>query len=35
MSEAAGLRLSVQLCSVYWHYLLLLWLVLFYMLSSS
>jgi cytochrome c oxidase subunit 3 len=35
VSEAAGLRLSVQLCSVYWHYLLLLWLVLFYMLSSS
>lgn len=33
--EAAGLRLSVQLCSVYWHYLLLLWLVLFYMFSST
>ena len=35
VEQAAGLRLSVQLCSVYWHYLLLLWLVLFYMLSST
>lgn len=35
IEQAAGLRVSVQLCSVYWHYLLLLWLVLFYMLSST
>jgi cytochrome c oxidase subunit 3 len=35
VERAAGLRVSVALCSVYWHYLLLLWLVLFYMLSSS
>lgn len=33
--RAAALRVSVELCSVYWHYLLLLWLVLFYMLSST
>jgi cytochrome c oxidase subunit 3 len=35
IEQAAGLRVSVELCSVYWHYLLLLWLVLFYMLSST
>jgi cytochrome c oxidase subunit 3 len=35
VGQAARLRVSVQLCSVYWHYLLLLWLVLFYMLSST
>jgi len=35
VEKAAGLSLSVELCSVYWHYLLLLWLVLFYMLSST
>lgn len=35
VEQAAGLRVSVELCSVYWHYLLLLWLVLFYMLSST
>ena len=35
IEQAARLRVSVQLCSVYWHYLLLLWLVLFYMLSST
>jgi len=35
VEQAARLRTSVQLCSVYWHYLLLLWLVLFYMLSST
>ena len=34
VTQIAAVRLSVQLCSVYWHYLLLLWLVLFYMLSS-
>jgi cytochrome c oxidase subunit 3 len=35
MARAAALRVSVELCSIYWHYLLLLWLVLFYMLSST
>jgi cytochrome c oxidase subunit 3 len=35
VEKAAGLRVSIELCSVYWHYLLLLWLVLFYMLLSS
>jgi len=35
IEQGARLRISVQLCSVYWHYLLLLWLVLFYMLSST
>lgn len=35
VTQIAGVRLSVQLCSVYWHYLLLLWLVLFYLLSST
>jgi cytochrome c oxidase subunit 3 len=27
--ELIDLRLSVELCTVYWHYLLLVWLVLF------
>jgi cytochrome c oxidase subunit 3 len=27
--ELIEVRLSVELCSVYWHYLLLVWLVLF------
>jgi cytochrome c oxidase subunit 3 len=35
VSQVASLHLSVQLCSVYWHYLLLLWLVLFYMFIST
>jgi cytochrome c oxidase subunit 3 len=33
--EAAHLRLSVQLCSFYWHYLLLIWLILFSLLLST
>ncbi len=28
-------RLSVELCTVYWHYLLLVWLVLFALLLST
>ena len=28
----AGLRLSVELCAIYWHFLLLVWLVLFALL---
>ena len=35
VTRIAAVRLSVQLCSVYWHYLLLLWLVLFYLFSST
>lgn len=35
VTQIANVRLSVQLCSVYWHYLLLLWLVLFYLLTST
>ena len=31
-SELSQLRLSVQLCAVYWHFLLVVWLVLFALL---
>jgi cytochrome c oxidase subunit 3 len=31
--EVGQVRLSVELCTVYWHYLLLVWLVLFALLS--
>ncbi|MDT8399226.1 MAG: cytochrome c oxidase subunit 3, partial [Pseudomonadales bacterium] len=30
-----GIRLSVELCAVYWHFLLLVWLVLFALLSYT
>ena len=33
--ETGEVRLSVQLCSVYWHYLLLVWLVLFALLLAT
>jgi cytochrome c oxidase subunit 3 len=33
--EAIDLRPSVELCTVYWHYLLLVWLVLFAVLLST
>jgi cytochrome c oxidase subunit III len=33
--EVGEVRLSVELCAVYWHYLLLVWLVLFAVLLSS
>lgn len=33
--ELIDLRLSVELCTVYWHYLLLVWLVLFALLLST
>jgi cytochrome c oxidase subunit 3 len=33
--ELIDLRLSVELCTVYWHYLLLVWLVLFTVLLST
>ena len=35
LAEVAGVRLSVALCSVYWHYLLLVWLILFGLLLST
>lgn len=35
VNQIASVRLSVQLCSVYWHFLLLIWLGLFYLLSST
>jgi cytochrome c oxidase subunit 3 len=28
-------RLSIELCTVYWHYLLLVWLVMFVLLLST
>jgi len=31
-SELSRLRLSVHLCAVYWHFLLVVWLVLFALL---
>jgi cytochrome c oxidase subunit 3 len=33
--EVAKVRLSVELCTVYWHYLLLVWLVLFAVLLHA
>jgi cytochrome c oxidase subunit 3 len=33
--EVGEVRLTVELCAVYWHYLLLVWLVLFAVLLSS
>ena len=35
VDETARVRLSVTLCSVYWHYLLLVWLILFGLLLST
>lgn len=34
-TEAIDVALSVELCSVYWHYLLLVWLALFALLLST
>jgi cytochrome c oxidase subunit 3 len=33
--EVGAVRLSVELCAVYWHYLLLVWLVLFALLLDT
>ena len=33
--EVRDVRLSVELCTLYWHYLLLVWLVLFALLLST
>jgi len=34
-AEADSVRLSIELCTVYWHFLLLVWIVLFGMLLST
>jgi cytochrome c oxidase subunit 3 len=34
-ADAESVRLSVELCSVYWHYLLLVWIGLFALLLST
>ena len=34
-SDLEPVRLSVELCSVYWHFLLLVWLVLFALLLKT
>lgn len=34
-AELIDVRLSVELCAVYWHYLLLVWVVLFWLLLST
>ncbi|MEQ9562615.1 MAG: cytochrome c oxidase subunit 3 [Woeseiaceae bacterium] len=34
-ASADSVRLSIELCTVYWHYLLLVWLVLFGLLLST
>jgi cytochrome c oxidase subunit III len=33
--DVAHMRLSVELCTVYWHFLLLIWLILFGLLFSG
>ncbi|MBE0627282.1 MAG: cytochrome c oxidase subunit 3 [Burkholderiales bacterium] len=34
-AEVGAVRLSVELCTTYWHYLLLVWLILFALLLST
>jgi cytochrome c oxidase subunit 3 len=34
-AEADSVRLSIELCTIYWHFLLLVWIVLFGMLLST
>ena len=34
-AEAHKIRVSVELCTIYWHFLLLVWLVLFALLLST
>lgn len=34
-SDAAGVKESIELCTVYWHYLLLVWFVLFALLLAT
>ncbi len=35
VGEVRGVRLSVELCAVYWHFLLLVWLVFFALLLMT
>jgi cytochrome c oxidase subunit 3 len=35
VSDAAALRVSVDLCAVYWRFLLFVWLVMFAMLTGA
>jgi cytochrome c oxidase subunit 3 len=34
-AEADTVRVSIELCAVYWHYLLLVWAVLFGLLLTT
>jgi len=34
-TEIKAVKLSVELCAVYWHFLLLVWLILFALLSYT
>ncbi len=34
-ADAASMKLSVELCTAYWHFLLVLWLIMFYLLLST
>lgn len=34
-ADVAGVRLSVELCAIYWHFLLVVWLVVFTLLLST
>jgi cytochrome c oxidase subunit 3 len=34
-ADAETVRVAVELCTVYWHYLLLVWIVLFGLLLST
>ena len=34
-AETGAVRLSVELCAAYWHFLLLVWLVLFALISYT
>ncbi len=34
-AEADSVRLSIELCTVYWHFLLLVWIVMFGVLLST
>ena len=34
-ADVVAARLSIELCSTYWHFLLVLWLLLFWVLAST
>ena len=34
-SDGAGIRRSIELCTIYWHFLLLVWLILFGLMLST